>query len=98
MWHVYEPVSFDLSDADGIKTKAREWRGHLAAVADGATEAFKPHFIVGAPERPELHKAYESALSILRKASGQPEIFEESQIDDLVSQIEDEVRTHDTMN
>jgi len=94
LWHVYEPVSFDLADADGIKTKAREWRGHLSAVADGATEEFKPHFIVGAPARPELRGAYEAALKILQKTSTSPEIFEENQIDDLVSKIEREVRIH----
>lgn len=93
VWHVYEPVSFDLADADGIKTKAREWRGHLAAVADGATDKFKPHFIVGAPARPELRGAYEAAIKILGKASAHPEIFEEDQVDELVSKIEDEVRT-----
>jgi hypothetical protein len=49
-WQVYEPVSFDLADADGIKSKAREWLGHLAAVvAGGDVEPFKPHFIVAGP-------------------------------------------------
>lgn len=94
VWHVYEPLSFDLADSDGIKTKAREWLGHLAAVADGVTERFKPHFIVGAPGRPELRKAYDSALAILKKAPVPPEIFEESQVDDLIARIEDEVRAH----
>lgn len=93
-WHVYEPLSFDLADADGIKTKAREWLGHLTAVADGTAEPFKPHFIVGAPARPDLQKAYASALDILRKAPAQPDIFEESQVDELIAQIEDEVRAH----
>jgi hypothetical protein len=94
VWHVYEPLSFDLAEAEGIKTKAREWLGHLSAVADGTTERFKPHFIVGAPSRPELRNAYSSALAILQKAPVGPEIFEESQVDDLVAQIENEVRAH----
>jgi hypothetical protein len=91
-WHVYEPVSFDLVDSDGIKTKAREWLGHLmAVVADGNVEAFKPHFIVGAPRDPMLRNAYDSAVAILRRAPNDPEIFEETQIDDLVARIADEV-------
>jgi hypothetical protein len=93
LWHVYEPVSFDLADADGIKSKAREWLGHLSAVT-GSTEEFKPHFIVGAPGSRELRGAYEAALRILQKATTNPEIFEENQVDDLVSKIEDEVRAH----
>jgi hypothetical protein len=96
-WQVYEPVSFDLADADGIKTKAREWLGHLTAVvSDGSNvEPFKPHFIVGAPTDPKLRPAYDSALAILRRAPNDPEIFEETQIDDLVTRIEHEVLARD---
>lgn len=97
MWHVYEPLSFDLADADGIKTKAREWLGHLSAVvAGGSTENFKPHFIVGAPSNDALRNAYHSAVAILKKAPNEPEVFEESEVDTLVSQIEDEVVAHRT--
>ncbi|TGN75979.1 DUF3037 domain-containing protein [Bradyrhizobium yuanmingense] len=94
-WHVYEPVSFDLAEADSIKSKAREWLGHLSAVvADGTAEPFKPHFFVGAPSDPKLIPAYEAAKKILRQAPNGPEVFEEAQLDELVSQIEDEVRAH----
>ena len=89
-WHVYEPVSFDLADAEGIKSKA--WLGHLSAVADDV-EPFKPHFIVGAPATEGLEDAYRSALAILRKAPNHPEIYEESKVDDFVAKIEDEVRS-----
>ena len=93
LWHVYEPVSLDLADADGIKEKARRWLGHLAAVTEGS-EPFKAHFVIGAPSDPKLKSAYKRAIAILQCAPTQPEIFEENQIDDLVSQIEDEVRDH----
>lgn len=94
-WHVYEPLSFDLADADGIKAKAREWLGHLSAVvADGKAERFKPHFIVGAPTNLTLQDAYRSAIVILEQAPNHPEVFEESQLDMLVAKIEDEVREH----
>ena len=91
-WHVYEPVSFDLADAEGIKSKARSWLGHLSPVADDV-EPFKPHFIVGAPATDGLEDAYRSALAILRKAPNHPEIYEESEVDDFVAKIEDEVRS-----
>jgi hypothetical protein len=96
-WHVYEPVSFDLADADGIKEKARAWLGHLAAVVAGGrdVELFKPYFIVGAPSDDGLKKAYDSAIAILRRVPNDPEIFEEAQVDDFVKQIEDEMRAHD---
>jgi hypothetical protein len=91
-WHVYEPVSFDLADAEGIKGKARSWLGHLSAVA-GDVEPFKPHFIVGAPATKGLEEAYRDAVAILRKAPNEPEIYEESEVDALVAKIEDEVRS-----
>jgi hypothetical protein len=96
-WHAYEPLSLDLADADGIKDKARRWRGHLAAVADGAREDLKLHFIVGAPQNPTLQPAYQKALTILRQADFNPTVFEDTQIDNLVAEIEDEVRAHEQL-
>jgi hypothetical protein len=94
-WNVYEPVSFDLADEDGIKRKAREWWGHLAAVVDDEqVEPFKPHFLAGAPTDRRLTGAYQTAKEILRRAPNSPEIFEEGEIDELVAQIEDEMRAH----
>ena len=93
-WHVYEPLSLDLADSEGIYRKAHRWLGQLASVVPGATEQFHTHFIVGAPADPNLEKAYSNALRILSKAPGNVEIFEEKEIDRLVSKIEDEVRSH----
>jgi hypothetical protein len=95
-WHVVEPISLDLSDAEGIKQKARRWLGHLAAVAEGS-EPFKPMFVVGAPSDGELRSAFYTAVAILRRAPFEPEVFEENQLDDLVNKIEEEVREHDAI-
>ena len=95
IWHAYEPVSLDLADQDGIMDKARRWIGHLAAVKDAPTDPLKLHFILGAPRDPSLMAAYDRALALLRKADLNPDIFEEAQIDSLVSRIEDEVRRHE---
>jgi hypothetical protein len=95
-WHIVEPISLDLSDAEGIKQKARRWLGHLAAVAEGS-EPFKPMFVVGAPSEIELRPAFDTAIAILRRAPFEPEVFEENQVEDLVDKIEEEVREHDAM-
>lgn len=94
VWHAYEPVSLDLADADGIKDKARRWRGHLSAVADGASEPLKLHLIVGTPQNQLLMPAYKRALTILKHSAFSPEVYEENQIDRLIERIEDEVSTH----
>lgn len=94
-WHVYEPLSFDLSDADNIKDKARRWLGHLSAVKIGTTEDVQVHFIVGRPQNSALVPAYRNAVEILRQVPFDNEVFDEDQIDDFVNQVEDEVRLHE---
>jgi hypothetical protein len=92
---VYEPLSFDLSDADNIKDKARRWLGHLSAVKIGAVEDVQVHFIVGRPHSAALEPAYRTAVEILRQVPFENDVFEEDQIDDFVNRIEDEVRQHE---
>ena len=94
-WHVYEPLSFDLSDADNIKDKARRWLGHLSAVKIGTTEDVQVHFIVGRPQNTSLEPAYRNAVEILRQVPFDNKVFDEEQIEDFVNQIEDEVRHHE---
>ena len=93
-WHVYEPVSFDLADADNIKDKARRWLGHLAAVKDETAEAPQVHFIVGRPHQETLVPAYRRAIEILQRVPFENKVFEEDEIDEMVHRIEDEVRQH----
>lgn len=92
-WHVYEAISLDLANADGIRDKAHRWLGQLTSLSkEPAVEEFQPHFLVGAPSNPDLRSAYERAIKILKKSPIEPEIYEEDQIEALVDQIEDEVR------
>lgn len=92
--HAYEPLSFDLADAGNIKDKARKWRGNLDAAAKGASSPFKAYFIAGKPGQAALMDAYNSALEILRQAATSPEVYEEADIELLVTKIEDQVRHH----
>lgn len=93
-WHVYEPVSLDLADSDGIMAKTHRWLGHLAAVQDGAKDPLKLHFILGAPQDAALMPAYRKAVALFRHAVLSPEVLEEGDVDALVARIEDEVRAH----
>lgn len=97
-WHVYEPLSFDLADADGIKDKARRWRGHLEAVRDGSEDDIELHFLIGAPSNPKLRSAYKQAAAILKDAPFNPAIHEETDIEEFVDGIEDEFRAHEATN
>ena len=93
-WHVYEPVSLDLADRDGIMAKTHRWLGHLAAVKDGARDPMELHFLLGAPQDPSLMLAYRNARALFRQAAFAPEVLEEDDIDVLVARIEDAVRAH----
>jgi hypothetical protein len=94
-WHAYAPISFDLADADRIKDKARRWRGHLSAVAEGSDEGIELHFVLGRPQNTSLMCAYEAARKILKGARFATEVVDENDLDDLVSTLEDEYRAHE---
>ncbi|MNU01639.1 hypothetical protein D3C72_2450990 [compost metagenome] len=53
---------------------------------------------MGAPQNVALLDAYHSAIKILSEAAFRPEIYEENEIPQLVSKIEDEVREHTALH
>ncbi len=87
-WHAYEPVSLDMADADGIKDKARLWRGHLAAVAEGTSEEIELYFLLGRPQDSSLLGAYEIAKTILEHAPFATKVVDENDVDDFIVSIE----------
>ena len=95
-WHAYEPVSFDLADADHIKDKARRWRGHLSAVTGGHSDKFDltVHFVLGRPQNASLMPAYNTAKQILEGAELTDEVVDEDRVDEFVTTLEDEFRAH----
>lgn len=94
IWHCYRAISFDLSDADSIKKKARQWNGHLSSVRD-ADNAFKPYFVLGIPSDSSLRRAYSDAIAILKTSPVPLRVYEETEVDEFVEQIENDVRSHD---
>ena len=91
-WHACEPVSLDMVDAERILSKARRWRGHLEAVADGADERIDLHFVLGRPRNGALMGAFESAKAILAHAPFATEVVDENDIDDFVASMENACR------
>ena len=87
-WHACEPVSLDMASAERIMSKARRWRGHLAAVADGTSERIDLHFVLGQPQNGSLMDAYEAAKTILAHAPFATEVVDENGIDTFVESME----------
>jgi hypothetical protein len=93
VWRCYEPLSFDLIDAENIKDKARRWSGFLSTVRDAADQ-FKPIFIVGEPHDKKLLPAFRNAVEILRNSPVPPDVFPESDANRLADQLEAEISAH----
>lgn len=91
-WHVYEPVSLDLTDAKEIDRKAYRWLGQMTSLGQ-TPERFQANFLVGAPSDPDLQPAYRHALHVLGKPSN-VKVFEETEAESLVEQIEKDVNLH----
>jgi len=96
-WHCYQPLSFDLLSGESIRDKASKWAGQLLAL-ENASEAFQPHFVVGAPSNPRLYDDYTKALAILQLGPGKPEVIEEAEISALVDRIETEIKDHEAVH
>ncbi|WP_260598241.1 DUF3037 domain-containing protein [Sphingomonas endolithica] len=95
-WHCYQPLSFDLASADGIREKAARWSGHMTGLSRAA-EQIRPNFIVGAPSDPALNADYRRAIDLLRASALDPQVFDETEVDVMIDQIEDKIATHDAV-
>jgi hypothetical protein len=93
VWHVYEPLSLDLADADGIKDKVRKWLGIMYSVQD-THEHFVPHFILGLPGNEALRPEYDRAKRMLANSPVAAQVYEEAEVSRLVDQIAQEWAQH----
>ena len=69
IWHVYEPVSFDMVDGGSILDKANRWVGRATSLND-ASEPFKIHLLLGEPQDPALQGVFSKAQISLTKCPG----------------------------
>jgi hypothetical protein len=93
VWHLYEPVSFDLLTPESIREKAVRWYGRSAALQE-SREQFKIHFLIGEPKQPGTEGAFQNALHLLRKAPGQKQLVHENEIEELAVHVAEEITSH----
>ncbi|MGD0253184.1 MAG: DUF3037 domain-containing protein [Verrucomicrobiota bacterium] len=94
IWHLYEPVSFDLVDPGSIREKANKWLGRGVALHD-AKENFKIHFLLGEPRQDETKKAFENAIHLLSKIPGQKELVRENEMERFAEHVAEEIGSHE---
>jgi hypothetical protein len=93
IWHLYEPISFDLVEPNSLVDKANRWWGRSASLAEGP-ERFRLHLLLGAPQNPKLAQAFGRATNILRKMPGAPELIMESDVERFAADLEREISAH----
>jgi hypothetical protein len=97
IWHLYEPVSFDLVDPGSIREKANKWLGRGVALNDAREkEKFKIHFLLGEPRQVETKKAFENAIHLLNKIPGQKQLVREIEMERFAEHVATEIGAHDT--
>ncbi|CAH1666271.1 MULTISPECIES: DUF3037 domain-containing protein [unclassified Chelatococcus] len=92
-WHCFQPLSFDLTTAEGIQEKAARWVGHMVGLKE-AEGQFQPYFIVGEPSDPALMATYDRAVEFIRAAPLRPKIVSESNISEFADELAHKVLEH----
>jgi hypothetical protein len=93
VWHLYEPVSFDLLSPDSIREKAVRWYGRSAALQE-SRDKFKIHFLIGEPKQPGTEGAFQNALHLLQKMPGQKQLVRENEIEGLAAHVAEVIASH----
>ena len=94
IWHLYEPVSFDMVDGGSIVEKANRWVGRATSLNDSA-ERFKIHLLLGEPADSRLQSTFLKAQNILKKMPGQTELIRENDAEAFAEEFEKEIRQHE---
>jgi hypothetical protein len=93
IYHMYEPVSFDLADSSSILDKANRWLGRATSLAD-SSESFKLFLLLGGPQDAKLTEAFRKANNILRTMPGEFELIGERDAERFSDDIEAELKQH----
>ena len=93
IWHVYEPVSFDLVEESSILDKANRWVGRAASLRD-SRDKFRMYLLLGEPRHEGVKSAFRKAQNILNKIPGEKEFVLESDRDAFAHDLAREISEH----
>lgn len=92
-WHLYEPISFDLLDADSLLDKANRWLGRATNLKD-ASEDFQLHVLLGEPRLEKLRQPFTKALNILNKMPVKKQFVREDEAEQFSRELASAIQTH----
>lgn len=91
IWHVYEPVSFDLVEAASMLDKANRWVGRATSLMDSA-DPHRIYLLLGGPQDERLRPTFVKAQNILNKMPGRKEFIRESEAEAFAQELAREVQ------
>jgi hypothetical protein len=93
IWHLYEPVSFDMVEGASMLEKANRWVGRATSLMD-SSEAFCLNLLLGEPTDPRLKATFIKAENILSKMPVRKEFIRESDAEAFAEEFASEVAKH----
>ena len=93
-WRMYEPLSFDLLDAESISSKANRWLGRAINLND-SPEKFVLHLLLGEPSLEKMRAAYAKAENILNKIPIEKVFVREHEAGAFSESLAAEMKAHD---
>lgn len=93
VWHMYEPMSFDLLHAETILDKANRWLGRGTNLKD-SPEEFKLYMLLGEPRDEKLKSAFVKAKNILNKMPVAKEFVAEHEAAAFSKELASEIEKH----
>lgn len=97
VWHVYEPVSFDMVEGASMLDKANRWVGRATSLMD-SSDPFRIHMLLGEPTDDRLKATFIKAQNILNKMPGEKEFIRESEAEAFAEELSREVQGHTQEN
>jgi len=93
LWHLYEPMSFDLLQAYSIVDKANRWLGRGFNLKD-SPDRFKLYILLGEPRDERLMSAFAKAKNILNKMPVEKDFVSEHEAADFSEELASDIAEH----
>ena len=94
IWHVCEPISFDLVEPESMLDKANRWVGRATSLMD-SPDSFRIHLLIGGPSDRSLRGTFVKAQNILNKMPVKKEFIQESDADAFAEKLAESVARHE---
>jgi len=94
IWHVYEPLSFDLQETESLLDKANRWFGRVYNLQD-SKDHFKIYMLLGEPQLEKLKSTYVKAQNILHQMPVAHEFISEREARKFSRDLAEEITKHE---